>query len=77
MWDLVKSWDDTAIAERQGLDENKFFDFRIVPAPMAHVTKLEGPAGQEGVFLEGVGDLCRLAASDIYLLPFSHSVLQL
>ena len=38
---------------------------------LAHVTKLEGPAGQEGVSLEGVGDLCRLAASLTFICcPF-------
>lgn len=42
---------------------------------LAHATRLEGPAGQEGVSLEGGGDLCRLADSDIYLLSFSCSIL--
>jgi hypothetical protein len=38
---------------------------------LAHVTRLEGPAGQEGVSLEEDGDLCRLADSLTFICcPF-------
>lgn len=38
---------------------------------LAHVTRLEGPAGQEGGSREGAGDLCRLADSLTFICcPF-------
>jgi hypothetical protein len=57
----------------EGLDLSKIslLSSTLFLCLLAHVTRLEGPAGQEGVSLEEDGDLCRLADSLTFICcPF-------
>lgn len=77
MWDLVAGMIPLYCrAARLGFVQNKFFWFRIVPMPVGSCHKIGRPSRPGRSLSEGVGDFMQIGClSDIYLLPFSHSVL--